>query len=95
MNVREACDLIEMLAGRGGSVNDVINRALLLKLINLRLKELYANNSLGGASWSGTAVDSTYEYDLDEGLVPFSVVYDSEVIERISYSKARDLRYTG
>ena len=86
-------DLVEFYAGRAGAVGDVIDRMLILKLVNLKLAELTKSSQNSHERYTFDTEASTYEYELPDGAVPSTVSVGGVMISETSYNEALKWRY--
>ena len=93
MIVKDAVALVEMYAGRAGTKGDVINRSLIMAILNAKLTEMKNTSTTDNSDWEFTTDGSTYEWDMPTGMYPNGVVVDDVNLNPISFSDARKLIY--
>jgi hypothetical protein len=93
MNIKSAVGLVEMYAGRAGTKGDVINRNLIIALLNAKLSDIKGTSTADNSDWTFDTDGSTYEWDMPVNTYPTGVVVDEVSLDPISFSDARKLIY--
>ena len=93
MTVKQVIAMTELYAGRAGAVKDVINRSLILTLLNVKLAKVIEEGNQGSKDYTFTTDGTTIEYDLATGVIPYRVLINGVKCDRITYNQADGVIY--
>lgn len=85
-SVGQACDLIELFAGRAGVGKDKINRELTWKLLNVKAHELARRSGVLTTKSTISSVADQQEYELPSDVIHINKVnYDDYEAHKITF----------
>jgi hypothetical protein len=93
MTLKQVVSMVELYAGRAGAVKDVIDRNLIIALINNKLDKVIGDGNMSSKDYTFTCDGTAIEYDLPTDVIPYRVIIGGVQSSRVSYYDAGSLIY--